>query len=147
MNSFGQFNVPYGRPKTKSLVDSGNLLACSRVLKAAGLQIRNVDFEEATAEAVEGDFIYFDPPYVTGHNNNGFVDYNERLFSWADQERLAKVAKKLSARGVKIVVSNANHRAVIKLFDGFRRRIVTRSSTLASLAKHRGSVSEVILFS
>ncbi len=147
VNASGNFNVPYGRPKTKNLVDPSLLRACAQALAPPHVQLRHADFAEAVASAKEGDLVYFDPPYVTGHNNNGFVDYNERLFSWADQERLARVAENLRVRGAKVIVSNANHEGVMTLFPRFARKMVSRSSTLASKNRFRRKVSEVILYS
>lgn len=145
VNSRGEFNVPYGKPKTDVLIDEANILACSEALQTADL--RALDFEEAVAECAAGDLVYFDPPYVTGHNNNGFVDYNERLFSWHDQERLAKLARDLVSRGVSVIVSNAAHPPLLALYEGFRRLVFERNSTLASSARFRGPVREVVLFS
>ncbi|MGC8020786.1 DNA adenine methylase, partial [Salmonella enterica] len=77
-----------GRPKTSWVTSDEVLQGCSRALATATL--RSGDFEAAVEDAAEGDFVYFDPPYVTGHNNNGFVEYNESLFSWEDQRRLSE---------------------------------------------------------
>jgi DNA adenine methylase len=55
------------------------------------------DFTDAVADGRPGDLIYFDPPYTVAHNNNGFVRYNHRLFSWVDQERLARTAVTLAS--------------------------------------------------
>jgi DNA adenine methylase len=38
------------------------------------------DFEPLVDEAEAGDLVFADPPYIVGHNNNGFVKYNEKLF-------------------------------------------------------------------
>jgi DNA adenine methylase len=147
VNSRGDFNVPYGRPRTTNIIDFKNLRACSAALRGHEVRVRKSDFESAIVNAEAGDLVYFDPPYVTGHNNNGFVDYNEKLFSWSDQQRLAKVAKDLKSRKVNVIVSNANHDGVIKLFQGFKWKIISRSSTLASESEYRRPVSEVILYS
>jgi DNA adenine methylase len=84
---------------------------------------------------------------VTRHNNNGFIDYNKTLFSWNDQKRLAGVARKLAAHGAIVIVTNAAHGEVLKLYPGFKRRIIHRSSTLASDPKCRVQVEEMTLFS
>ena len=144
VNSLGQFNVPYGMPKTNNVIDADNLRACAALLRTPTVTIANIDFEEALAGVRQGDLVYLDPPYVTRHNNNGFIDYNERLFSWRDQERLARVAKRLVERGAHVLVSNADHSDVIELFDDFERVRFERSSTLASDASKRGRVYEAI---
>lgn len=146
VNSNGGFNVPFGHPRSnQKIVDASNLHACSEALSKAKISV--VDFGKAVEDAKKGDFVYFDPPYVTGHNNNGFRDWNETLFSWSDQERLARVARVLANRGVHVVVSNAHHSDILKLYKGFKSRSFYRSSTLASAPEKRGVVQEVIFFS
>jgi DNA adenine methylase len=147
VNSDGVFNVPYGRPKTDFIIDIENLRACAKALQGTDISLRTSDFEESVSSAKEGDFVYFDPPYVTGHRNNGFIDYNEVLFSWKDQQRLAKVARDLIKRGVHVIISNADHNAILDLYPGFTKKTFERSSTLASDITKRKKVSEVILFS
>ena len=145
VNGSGKFNVPYGAPKTEFIFDEINLKACSAALGGATISLQTGDFAESVEGAGEGDFVYFDPPYVTTHNNNGFRDWNEKLFRWEDQVRLAEKAAKLKARGVKIVVSNANHKDVVSLYPDFEKIEFQRSSTLSSSAKFRGAVGEVLL--
>ena len=147
VNSEGRFNVPYGMPKTEFIADFENLRACSQVLREPGVSLRSCDFEAALADAEAGDLVYLDPPYVTRHNNNGFIEYNETLFSWEDQKRLARRARQLASAGVHVIVTNADHREVVDLYKGFSTRTLTRSSTLASNPKCRVLVKEAILYS
>lgn len=147
VNSEGHFNVPYGRPKSDVLLDFDNLAACSKTLDKPGIKLHSCDFEIALRAVKPGDLVYLDPPYVTRHDNNGFVDYNETLFSWNDQERLAALAHDLVKAGAYVIVTNANHRDVIRLYPGFHRRIRARISTLASDTRRRGRVHEAILAS
>ncbi len=147
VNSEGRFNVPYGMPKTDFLADFENLRACSRALQKPGVRLQSCEFEGALEDVKAGDLVYLDPPYVTHHNSNGFVDYNEALFSWEDQKRLATRARQLADAGVYVIVTNVDHQEVLELYRGFRSRILTRSSTLASDAKSRVRVKEAILYS
>jgi DNA adenine methylase len=144
VNSDGEFNVPFGWPRTNHIVDPSNLRACAQALKAATLTV--ADFGKAVERAKENDLVFFDPPYVTGHNNNGFRDWNETLFSWADQQRLALLARKLADRGVHVIVSNAHHAEILKLYRGFKLYAFNRSSTLASDSNKRRTVQEVIFY-
>lgn len=147
VNSSGRFNVPFGRPKTKNLADPLNLRSCSSALGHVGMTLRAGDFEETVDAAKAGDLVYFDPPYVTQHNTNGFRDYNESLFHWADQIRLARVAAKLVGRGVHVLVSNAKHTDIEGLYPEFTPVLINRKSTLASNASFRGRAEELLLVS
>lgn len=144
VNAKGEFNVPYGAPQSDFIVDPENLRACAKLLKRPGISIRPSDFEAALRSVREGDLVFLDPPYVTKHNYNGFRDWNERLFRWSDQERLAVVAKRLADRGAYVIVSNADHPDVIALFEGFQTSSLERSSTLASNPAKRGRVTEAL---
>lgn len=145
VNSRGEYNVPYGAPKTSAIVDGAHLRECAKVLRRAKVRIEAADFDRALSTCETGDFVFLDPPYVTGHNNNGFIDYNERLFSWADQVRLAQTAVALAKRGVKVMVTNANHQGVIDLYPAFEPIEIERSSTLAGDRSARGLVTETVL--
>lgn len=145
VNSSGVFNVPYGKPNANGIVDDDNLKACADLLSRPGVQLRSSDFEAIVSEAQRGDLVYLDPPYVTGHSNNGFIDYNEKLFAWEDQQRLATAAAELDRRGVHVIVTNADHAEIHKLYPNFDRLVVERRSTLAGTMSARRPVREVII--
>jgi DNA adenine methylase len=147
VNGDGRFNVPYGRPKTDGLIDANNLRACSEALARTGVSLTHGDFQKQLRYAREGDFAFLDPPYVTRHNNNGFIEYNEQIFSWKDQQRLADVAHELVNKGVKVMITNALHGDVLDLYRGFQHVAVVRASTLASDKTKRGRVEEAIIWS
>lgn len=142
VNLRGEFNVPYGRKTHLPSVDEIQLLDASTALQ--GKKFLTGDFEATTAEASKGDVIYFDPPYTVAHANNGFVKYNERIFSWKDQERLANHARKLAGLGCRVVVSNADHPSVHELYRGAECHIIERPSVIAASSKHRRQITESI---
>ncbi len=146
VNSSGQFNVPYGRPKSERIVDFTNLRSCSAALSRKGVKLAQCDFSRSLKSVTAGDLVYLDPPYVTMHNNNGFIDYNETLFSWKDQIRLANLAAELVARGAYVIVTNADHNELHELYSTFHRKKLQRWSTLASDKTSRGRVSEVLFY-
>jgi DNA adenine methylase len=139
-NLKGEFNVPYGYKFSKSLPTLEQLRHVSRRLSGAALT--SVDFQEATATAVPGDTVYFDPPYTVAHNNNGFVKYNASIFSWDDQRRLAKHACWLANRGCRVFISNADHGTVRKLYRDFECWVVERHSVIAASSGKRRSITE-----
>jgi DNA adenine methylase len=144
VNSTGGFNVPYGRPKTSTILPANRLSRCAAILGGA-VELRVADFEATSAPAASGDFVFFDPPYVTSHRENGFIDYNEKLFSWHDQERLADAAYRLAGRGVEVLVANADHLSIRQLYSNSTIHVVARHSTLAGSAKHRRGITELLI--
>jgi DNA adenine methylase len=136
--------VPFGRRKTPEFLDRPTLRACSAALN--GVVLRSGDFSRTISDAKAGDLVYLDPPYVTGHNNNGFVEYNARLFLWCDQIRLAAVARSLVGRGVHVRVTNADHEGVRRLYGAsFQAVTLMRHSTIAASAASRRVCGEVLL--
>lgn len=146
VNSSGEFNVPYGWPKSDFIVDDDNLVACSKQLRRRAVTIRCQDFEDISDRVAATDFVFLDPPYVTSHNLNGFADWNEQLFSWKDQKRLAAMARRLVARGANVLVTNADHEDIHRLYSGFGMCTFDRASTLAGDTTKRRRTSEAILF-
>lgn len=146
VNADGIFNVPYGWPKTDFLIDEENFLRCARQLRRRSISIRCQDFQSISEGVEEGDFIFLDPPYVTSHNMNGFVDWNECLFSWKDQVRLAKMARALTMKKANVLVTNADHPDVAALYKDFGATRFERTSTLAGDSARRRTTSEAIFF-
>jgi DNA adenine methylase len=144
LNRRGQFNVPYGGgERTHHILWEKNLLiGAAEVLR--GRTIKCCDFEEALENAGSGDLVYCDPTYTVAHNNNGFRRYNERNFTWIDQERLASACRRIAENGASVVVSNAFHEDLAKLYSGFEKRIVERSSNLCPKAGFRGKTREYL---
>lgn len=145
VNKRGKFNTPFGRFANPTICDQNRIFAAAKLLSRARLCV--ADFEVVASKARAGDFVYFDPPYVTGHTNNGFLKYNSRLFSWLDQERLAQCAVRLATAGVNVLVSNADHPAVIGLYKGLSHYRIARRSLIGGRSTSRGFVTEALLCS
>lgn len=92
------------------------------------------------------DIVYVDPPYITSHVENGFVEYNAKVFAWEDQKRLARVADDLAKKGVVVAVTNADHPSIRRLYpaDRFERIVLSRWSTMAAAANKRYATTEVL---
>ncbi|MFP7762039.1 DNA adenine methylase [Marisediminicola sp. LYQ85] len=144
-NQRGQFNVPYGRPKSSRVVFEGQLESAASRLQSA--EITTSDFAAAICDAKAGDLVYLDPPYVAGHRTNGFVDYNAKIFSWDDQRRLADLFGELSRRGVHVIMSNADHSSLRELYEGFSMKSVERYSSMSANSGRRGKSTELLIVS
>lgn len=144
VNLKGEFNVPKGT-KDKVVVDTDDFPLLASVLKNIDLKCQ--DFELSINSAKSGDFLFVDPPYTVAHNNNGFVKYNQNLFSWDDQIRLRNAVLKAARRGVHIVVTNANHQSVKDLYvdKAFSVQVVARASTISGASKSRGKFEEIVI--
>ena len=145
VNSRGRFNTPFGRRINPDLVTADRLTKAALLLKKA--ELLDADFEEILGRALPGDFAYLDPPYITGHQNNGFLMYNSHLFSWKDQERLANTAIRLAQKGVHVLVSNADHAPVVNLYKSFHYYRIKRNSLINGTVTARGKTVEAVLSS
>lgn len=144
VNLRGEFNVPRGT-KDAVLLDTDRFDEMSKLL--AGADIRVADFEQLIDEAKAGDFVFADPPYTVRHNFNGFVKYNEKLFSWQDQERLAEALIRAKSRGAHILSTNANHSSIRELYadQGFTLVTTSRFSSISAASEHRKQFDELII--
>jgi len=99
----------------------------------------------ALGEVQEGDLVFLDPPYAIAHNNNGFVKYNQHLFSFKDQERLAEAIEMVSGLGAKFILTNAAHSSIDHLFSPLGRKLtVSRRNAIGGNQAARGSAEEYV---
>ena len=143
VNKQGIFNVPIGS-RNNALLNNDNLKAVAERLGQG--KILYQDFEATMSLAGEGDFIFIDPPYTVNHNLNGFIAYNEKLFSWEDQVRLKNAIVSAVDRGAMVTMTNADHASIHELYAGLGAiQKVERSSVIAGRAGNRGLTSEVLM--
>jgi DNA adenine methylase len=102
-NSKGKFNTPFGR-YTKPYFPEKEMLHFFNKSQTATFLIQG--FEEIMNEAKKGDVVYCDPPYVPLSSTANFTAYSSAGFSMAQQIQLARLAEKLSGRGVPVIISN-----------------------------------------
>ncbi len=144
LNRNGEFNVPFGN----SMRPICNRDLVKKAAEAFGnAEFRCCDFSEVLREAEKGDVVFADPPYTSRGQFNGFVRYNETLFSWKDQVRLCEAARSARRRGAFVAVCGSYHRDVLSLYEGLWVLEVTRKSLVAKRPDARRSVSECLVFS
>jgi DNA adenine methylase len=143
VNLDGKFNVPYGFKSYRQLFDYEKLRRFSELLKPATLDC--FDFEQSLQNIRKGDLVFLDPPYTVSHTKNGFVKYNEKLFSWDDQRRLASYVNKIRKLGAFYILTNAKHPAIEALFGEIDTPVtVSRASVIGGRNAKRGMVQEYI---
>ena len=143
VNRQGRFNVPIGT-RTSVVRKRDNFAAVSAALQKATLLA--ADFERVIRLTGKGDLLFIDPPYTVKHNSNNFLKYNQDLFSWSDQIRLRDCVVQACARGAQVVMTNANHESIRRLYrQAFTLLTTKRRSDIAADSNKRNRAEELII--
>lgn len=141
VNRQGKYNVPYGHRKRVSY-NYENLKLVKMALENADLFV--CDFESCKEQISKGDLVYLDPPYVVG-KEDGFIAYNQHLFSLEDQRRLSQLIDYIKGIGAYYILSYSSHHSVKETFDKGDKVIeVFRSSSIGGKEAFRGRIAEYI---
>jgi len=143
VNRKGHYNVPFGKYTRLSLPSHQSLLKFSRMLQ--GITLMHADFEHIVRTAKRGDFVYFDPPYHPLSKTARFTDYTTGGFPFEDQVRLARVFRRLSDKGVLLMLSNSCTPEIEELYEGFFRHTVTAKRFINCNGRKRSGASELII--
>lgn len=143
VNGKGLFNVPYNQSKCAS-VDEKLIMDISQVLQ--GVTILDGDFEDACADAQQGDFIFLDSPYVP-LNPASFESYTKEGFDMESHRRLARLYDDLTAKGCFCMLTNHNTEFINTLYGnkGYKIDVVSVKRLINSDASNRVG-EEVIIY-
>ncbi len=142
VNLNGIYNVPFGY-RTKDFCEPENLRAFSNLLQTT--VIETADFNILIGRVGKDDLVFLDPPYTVSHNNNGFIKYNQKLFSLDDQYRLSTLIDHIKDIGAYYILTNAAHHVIEEIFDkGDRKMKLKRASLIGGQNAVRGKFEEVI---
>lgn len=143
VNLKGVYNVPYGH-RTKDFIQKDLLEQASKKLK--GVYLFAGQFEKALSNIKKNDLVFLDPPYTITHNDNGFLKYNQKLFSESDQIRLSTFIDQVKSKGAYYILTNAAHKRVKEIFDKGDRSIeLSRASLIGGKEANRGKYAELIV--
>lgn len=143
VNLRGEYNVPFGRRTSPQIPTVEHLRATAEKLRVAQLDCG--DFQGALDRISPGDIVFLDPPYTVAHNQNGFIKYNERLFSFDDQKRLSEFVDEVKRRGAFYILTNACHESIKELFDKGDLMIETvRRNVVGGARAARGTAVELL---
>lgn len=145
VNAKGYFNVPSAKKEHVVTYSKANMEEIHEYFKDDNVTILSGDFVEATRNAHDGDFVYFDPPYDSWEDKESFTAYSKFDFNKDDQRRLADCFKDLTNRGVKCMLSNHNTAYINELYNGFNIQIIKAKRMINANAAGRGAVEEVII--
>lgn len=135
VNGKGLFNVPYNQSRRAS-VDEKLIRDVSKSLQ--GVIIMNGDFEDACANAAEGDFVFLDSPYAP-LSPTSFESYTKEGFDIESHRRLARLYDDLTARGCYCMLTNHNTEFIKELYGnkGYKIDIVSVKRMINSDASNR----------
>ena len=142
VNLSGKYNVPYGN-REKYNFDYKNIISVSSVLQ--NTKISHSDFSKTIDNVKEGDLVFLDPPYTITHNLNGFVQYNQKIFSLEDQYKLAEMIQEIKRKEAYYILTNAAHKKVKEIFDDTDTLLeISRASVIGGKGAKRGKYSEYL---
>lgn len=143
VNLAGKYNVPYGyRENYKFNYD--NLINVNKVLQ--NININSNDFSKVIDNVKKGDLVFLDPPYTVTHNNNGFVQYNKKIFSIEEQYKLANIINEIKEIEAYYILTNAAHPTIREIFNNGDKIIdIERSSLIGGKNAKRGKYAELII--
>lgn len=143
VNLKGEYNVPYGY-RDNFKFDLENIRTVSQVLLQT--EINDNDFSAVTQNVKAGDLVFIDPPYTVTHNNNGFIQYNQKIFSLEDQYRLSNTINEIKEIGAYYILTNAAHNKIKEIFNNDDKLFeVKRSSIVGGKNAKRGKYGELII--
>ena len=144
VNLQGVYNVPFGDRRAPQIPTAEHLRGVADRLKKARLDVG--DFAGSLRFVQGGDLVFLDPPYTVAHNNNGFVKYNQKLFSFEDQGRLNDLIDEIKKRRAYYILTNAAHRSICDLFQKRGDRLIetSRRNNIGGFNAVRGSATEYL---
>jgi DNA adenine methylase len=152
VNSKGEFNVPYGKYKSPTILDKDNLHNVSEIL--SNVTILKGDFSIVEEYVDDKTFVYFDPPYRPLSTTSNFTSYAKNDFNDKEQERLADFFKKLNNKDAKLMLSNSDPKNINiedNFFDelynnpGFNIKRVDAKRSINSKGNGRGKITELLI--
>lgn len=146
-NKNGKFNVPIGT-KDNCLYDIDKFEHYSSALK--NTELMACDFREVIKKARTGDLLFVDPPYTIGQaQQNSFIKYNSKLFSWNDQKDLCSGIVEARNRGVIIISTNAYCDELLEMYkkEGFYVLPIEKKSTISGVIDKRRKTTELLITS
>lgn len=138
-NQSGGFNVPFGKYKAPYFPEEEIRAFAEKAVRATFVCC---DYSEALRMVRHGDVVYCDPPYLTETGN--FTAYHSDGFGLEGHGRLARRARRLSAKGIPFVLSNSDTAMVRYLYKDFSITEITAPRSIGAAAGSIKSAQEII---
>lgn len=120
--SKNKFNVPFGNYKNPIILEADHIATVSALIK--DVVFTCCSFTESLAKPSAGDFVYLDPPYAP-ESSTSFVSYTTDKFDLEAHNLLFKTCGEMKAKGIKMVMSNADVKLVRDAFPAYETKIIS----------------------
>ncbi|MCR4443250.1 MAG: Dam family site-specific DNA-(adenine-N6)-methyltransferase [Peptococcaceae bacterium] len=140
-NASGEFNSPFGR-YIKPYFPANEMMNFWK--KSQRAEFLCCDFRDAMAQAVLGDVIYCDPPYVPLNATANFTEYSAGGFAIDDQRDLARLAQQLSEKGIPVLMSNHDTEFIRREYATAKLITFDVQRFISCDGQNRGKASEVL---
>ncbi len=145
VNSSGEFNSPFGKYKNPNIVNEPTLKAVNSYFNSSQIQIYSGDYENILKNASRDSFVYLDPPYHPVSESSNFTGYIEGGWDIKDQIRLKEVCDRLTAKGVKFLLSNSGVLFLKDLYKDYHIDVIKANRSINSDGLKRGEVEELLI--
>jgi DNA adenine methylase len=113
----GYFNVPYS-PYKNPYFPELEIMEMYKKMNRYQTRLTSVSFEKVMDNAVAGDFIYCDPPYIPASKTANFTEYASGGFGDEEHALLAIKSKACAARGIPVVITNSDTALSREIYAG-----------------------------
>lgn len=143
VNKSGGFNVPFGRYKNPRIIDEEALKVASAMLRDTTIICG--DYKAVLKEnALPGDFIFLDPPYLPVSEYADFKRYTKEQFYEEDHVELAAEVNRLHELGCHVILTNSNHPLVHEQYRKFAVEVVQTKRYISCNGKGRAGEDVIV---
>ena len=142
VNRSGQFNVPYGHPKTLPNFPWSAMEAAAE--KLSRCTVHGGGFETAIELAGPGDVVYCDPPYLDSADGKSFTGYTGHAFGIVEHEALVAAGLRAVERGATVLISNHDTLQTRRLYAGWDLDTLEAFRSVSAAGGARGVAKELV---
>lgn len=140
-NKNNQFNTPFGQYKKPYFPEKEMHFFREKSQRA---EFICEDFSVAMDNAVPGDVIYCDPPYVPLSKTANFTSYQKNQFGESEQRLLAQKAMECQSRGIPVIISNHWTDFIQEIYAGAEIITFDVQRIISAKSEGRQKVKEVL---
>ncbi len=132
----GKFNIPFGERDCPD-IDLNHINNVANIMKSATFS--SLNFDSFCNCIQDGDAVYFDPPYLPYSKTSSFNSYIGKGFDIELHVKLAAIMKRLSRKGVAVVMNNSQSELTNDIYGGLKGFHIEKIMVSRSISAKSGS--------